>query len=66
MMVIILNFHLVSSETNLSDSDLENVRILEPDDSANISNNNEDEKSMDESFENISMLEPDERLIPIR
>ena len=43
------------------DSDIDNVEVFEPDDSAKIS-----AKSSDESFEDISMFEPDERVIPIR
>ena len=43
------------------DSDIDNVKVFEPDDSAKIS-----ARSSDESFEDISMFEPDERVIPIR
>ena len=43
------------------DSDIDNVKVFEPDDSAKIS-----AKSSDESFEDISMFDPDERVIPIR
>ena len=43
------------------DSDIDNVEVFEPDDSAKIS-----AKSSDESFEDISMFETDERVLPIR
>ena len=52
------NLFLISC---FKDSDIDNVKVFEPDDSAKIS-----AKSSDESFEDISMFEPDERVIPIR
>ena len=52
------NLFLISC---FKDSDIDNVEVFEPDDSAKIS-----AKSSDESFEDISMFEPDERVIPIR
>ena len=52
------NLFLISC---FKDSDIDNVKVFEPDDSAKIS-----AKSYDESFEDISMFETDERVIPIR
>ena len=52
------NLFLISC---FKDSDIDNVKVFEPDDSAKIS-----AKSSDESFEDISMFDPDERVIPIR